>query len=356
MARNFRINIEGEKSDLMVILQKAVQSANLNFLIGSGCSFPAVPPLGNIEQEVQKQIDGAKSDEAEKMIFDFLKPFLESSVKLDKKLDGDLKKTIENYQVFIDNISQHLFRRNSNILPRQATIFSTNYDLFIEKAFEEIKMLVRLNDGFNRSPLLTNSFLFSPSEFFNSIYNNGNLYNYQVQIPSINLVKIHGSLSWQIDEDKIKFSVSDLDKLYKEYGEISKSKDATMINKFNEKFSIILPRKEKFKDTILNETYYELLRIYANELDKENTLLIVIGFSFADDHILKITKRALKNPTLRIVIFCHKKEEQDAYTDKFCSFNNVCIIYSETDKIDFSQFNSIIKEVLPLEYKIDMKV
>jgi hypothetical protein len=94
----------------------------------------------------------------------------------------------------------------------------------------------------------------------------------------------------------------------------------------------------------------------SNELDKENTLLIVIGFSFADEHILKITKRALKNPTLRVIIFCYKKEEKDAYTEKFCSFNNVCIIYSETDKIDFSQLNSIIKEVLPVEYKVDTKV
>jgi hypothetical protein len=356
MARNFRINIDVEKSNLLVILQKAVQSANLNFLIGSGCSFPAVPPLGNIEQEVQKQIDAGKSDEAEKLVFDFLKPFLESSIKLDKKLDGDLEKTVKNYQLFIDNISQLLFRRNSNILPRQATIFSTNYDLFVEKAFEEIKMLVRLNDGFNRSPLLTNSFLFSSSEFFNSIYNNGNLYNYQVQIPSINLVKIHGSLSWQIDGDKIRFSVSDLSKLYDEYGEILKSLKADEINKFNQKFSIVLPRKEKFKDAILNETYYELLRIYANELDRENTILLVMGFSFADEHILKITKRALKNPTLRIVIFCYDKDEKNAYTDKFCSFNNVFIIYSEVEKIDFDRSSSIIKEVLPVEFKIGPKV
>ena len=59
-------------------------------------------------------------------------------------------------------------------------------------------------------------------------------------------------------------------------------------------FYMILPKKDKFKETLLNRVYYDMLRIYANELDKENTLLITNGFSFDDEHILDITKRALK--------------------------------------------------------------
>ncbi len=49
----------------------------------------------------------------------------------------------------------------------------------------------------------------------------------------------------------------------------------------------------------MDSTYYELLRIYNNELDREGTLLVSFGFSFGDKHILDITRRALKNPTLR---------------------------------------------------------
>ena len=41
-----------------------------------------------------------------------------------------------------------------------------------------------------------------------------------------------------------------------------------------------------FEQTILDQTYYDLLRIYTNELDKENTLLIAEGFSFAICYII----------------------------------------------------------------------
>ncbi len=49
------INIDSELDyeKLKVLLQKGVSSGNLNFMIGSGCSFPAIATLGNIEEEVQ---------------------------------------------------------------------------------------------------------------------------------------------------------------------------------------------------------------------------------------------------------------------------------------------------------------
>ena len=48
------------------------------------------------------------------------------------------------------------------------------------------------------------------------------------------------------------------------------------------------------------------MRQYSNNLEKENTLLMVLGFSFADEHIADITRRAANtNPTLHIVVFCY---------------------------------------------------
>jgi hypothetical protein len=38
-------------------LQKAVQSSNINFLFGSGCSSPAIKTLGNIESEIERLVD-----------------------------------------------------------------------------------------------------------------------------------------------------------------------------------------------------------------------------------------------------------------------------------------------------------
>ena len=350
------INIDTDKSEFIKNLQKAIQSANLNFIIGSGCSNPALLALGNVEQEVQKLLEENKNGEADQKLAEFLKPFVTSAKQLiDNTLDENHKTTQGYYNNFIQIISQILFERKSNILHNQVTIFSTNYDLFIEKSAAELFESLILNDGFHRSPSLTNTCRYSPKEFFNTVFNTGNLYNYQVQVPSINLIKLHGSLNWQAVEGAI---LQSIDYLKKAEGLKDKT-EADKITEFIELFSLVLPKKDKFKETILNQTYYDLLRIYSNELDKENTLLITEGFSFADEHILDLTKRALKNPTLKLVVFCYETSSVE-YENKFAPFNNVDIVYSEKESIDFASFNSILTDILPQKveppvYKVEIK-
>jgi hypothetical protein len=81
----------------------------------------------------------------------------------------------------------------------------------------------------------------------------------------------------------------------------------------------------------------------------ENTLLIVIGFSFSDEHILEITKRALRNPTLKLVIFCHESKGVDVFKDKFLTFNNVDIVHSEKSDVSFSKACLFIQDVLQMK-------
>ncbi len=345
------INIDTDKPELIKTLQKAIQSANLNFFIGSGCSTPALQALGNIEQEVEELLKANKESDAEEKLAEFLKPFVDSTKQMrESALNENHVETQRNYENFIQAISKMLFERKSNIVHKQATIFTTNYDLFIEKSSEPLSESLILNDGFNRTPSLTNTYTFSPKQFFNTVFNTGNLYNYQVQVPVINLVKLHGSLNWQAKEQTI---IQSLDYLKK----TEELKDKT--TEFIDLFSLVLPKKDKFKETILNQTFYDLLRVYTNELDRENTLLIAEGFSFADEHLLDLTKRALKNPTLKLVIFCFDKDPKE-YVDKFSSFNNVDIIYSEKENIDFNKFNSILLDILPQKpdtpvYKVEIK-
>ncbi|MEO7028144.1 MAG: hypothetical protein ABI147_01920 [Acidobacteriaceae bacterium] len=78
------------------------------------------------------------------------------------------------------------------------------------------------------------------------------------------------------------------------------------------------PTKEKFKHTIMNQTYYELLRLYSNELEKENTVLFAMGFFFADEHIREITLRAANsNPTLLIYVFAHTADAKSEIEKRF---------------------------------------
>ena len=98
----------------------------------------------------------------------------------------------------------------------------------------------------------------------------------------------------------------------------------------------------------MDSTYYELLRIYANELDREGTLLVSFGFSFGDSHILDITKRALKNPTLKLVAFAFSDADRETFLKRFDGCNNVDIIAPGTlTNIDFARFNGVLRSVLP---------
>ena len=87
--------------------------------------------------------------------------------------------------------------------------------------------------------------------------------------------------------------------------------DSCLCNFFKkyEELVIVNPTKAKFKETVLEEQYYEMMRIYANSLEKVNSLLFVMGFSFADEHIRNITIRAANsNPTLQIIIFAYNDD------------------------------------------------
>jgi len=189
-----------------------------------------------------------------------------------------------------------------------------------------------------------------------------------------NIYKIHGSLTWELNEESILFSknlkqIEDINDVALTTGTMitidendsladlqtkanAITYNSTEIENFMteyEKLSIVNPTKDKFRETILNQTYYELLRIYANELEKENTVLFVMGFSFADEHIRELTLRvANSNPTLQIFIFAYDfKAEYDLKLKiKGVKYNNIKIIYpsKHIKRFKFSKnlnFNSL---------------
>jgi SIR2-like domain len=79
-------------------------------------------------------------------------------------------------------------------------VFTTNYDMFIEHAASLIPTVV-LNDGFDRTASLRSEFLFASEKYFDRTYRSGALYTNQIEIPTINLIKLHGSVSWRRSKD-----------------------------------------------------------------------------------------------------------------------------------------------------------
>lgn len=250
------------------------------------------------------------------------------------EINANNDKVVEFYKNLLNILKNILIKRKTKLLPIQATIFTTNYDLFIEKAFESLPFSsLRLNDGFGRFPSLTNKFKFSPENFFEITSSAGFLYDYKVDIPAINLIKLHGSMSWERQGEEIIYCVDPTEDLFF----YSTQKE------YLDQFAVVLPQKHKFQETVIDRFYYDLLRTYANQLDEKNTVLIVFGFSFEDAHIYDITKRALKNPTLKVIIFAYDEVAVDGFKEKFENYNNVDIIRpSDSEVIDFQVFNSIL--------------
>ena len=112
------------------------------------------------------------------------------------------------------------------------------------------------------------------------------------------------------------------------------------------------PTKWKFHETVFEEHYYQMLRLLSYGLEKPNSILITFGFSFADEHILKLIQRSLSNPQLQTFICCFSQKGATTLTEEFKLWNNVTIIAPpDGEKLDFTNFNKYIFSLKPENYE-----
>jgi hypothetical protein len=352
-------------------IKDTVQDCNLNFLLGSGLSSPYLKTLGQIEALLTSLEQRALQENQEKIIrCSLYRSYFDGVMSKNCKVlkdDADAEPILSNYYEFLKTINEILLRRKSTILGKEVNLFTTNIDIFLEKAIERIGL--ECNDGFSGrfNPW------FAISNFKKSHSKRSLQYDNVSELPTVNLLKLHGSLTWRIAEsDNIVFSsdlsqVRDLEMkgvtpaLLLQIGEginldslilgsEGKKVDAT-VEAFLDAYDdlpIVNPTKAKFRQTLLNQTHYELLRIYSNELEKENTVLFVLGFSFADEHIREITLRAANsNPTLMINIYAYDSESAAEIQARFPMLNirnnNIEVIGPPIDQDN----NDVFKYDLP---------
>jgi len=381
------------KSDSFVeYMERVFQSSNVNIILGAGASNPAIIVVGSIESDLQGLYDKGLYDDACLMEYDFIKkvqdpsncmindffspvPQLLTSEQTQQafpkvghtaqevfvpivqpqahkisppppppppppSLLQNVRGVLSEYEILVENLETMLLKRKTQLLPKKVNIFTTNYDLFIEKAALKRKGLI-LNDGFQTRSSLTGKTEFDTRSFSRVFYESSEVYDYKVELPVINLIKMHGSLSWgsdsgdELQEHKIIYNVET--KVLHDDVELDVKK--TILSSYN----LIFPRKEKFKTVLLNHTYYDLMRLYSNELDKEQTTLIAFGFSFTDEHILDLTRRALRNSTLKLMIFAFDSGVATKLLATFSPYNNVDVIVPEANQeIRFKQFNEAL--------------
>src|SRR5699024_4268591 len=136
----------------------------------------------------------------------------------------------------------------------------------------------------------------------------------------------------------------------------SSTVDLNAVRSFTTKYNqlgIVNPDKRKFATTVLNQTYYELIRRFSNELEKENSVLFVHGFSFRDEHLRELVLRAARtNPTLQVIVFCYTRSDLRGYRDLLpeSELKNGNVQFIIPDKIDEGFERRISLDVLERNY------
>lgn len=374
--------IKKQLETLLPRISEIFASANINFLVGSGISKPFIPTLGNIEKDINRAIkDDKKEDQVEGYKTYFENVMLPNKNILNHSCQNhcshadpethcvsckgcDICVTMGDYKKFLCTISQLILDRKTTVVGKQINIFTTNIDILFETAFEDLEL--HYNDGFlgKMSPV------FDLSNFKQSIIQRSHHYDNRSEIPVFNLLKIHGSVNWKYKEsdlvnpDRKIFLSSDLSHLDESL--LVKTGDE-FITEYKKRVLVVNPEDAKFAETVINKYYYELLRSYSSELERENSVLFVMGFSMADQHIREITKRAARsNPTLQIYILIHSKEkdEEEGKMAEFMEISkhpNIKLIIPEyeegDDKYNFN-LETITNEVfhqINLSKKSDLK-
>ena len=369
------------------ILRNFIQSSNINFLYGSGISRPYLSTLGNIEKWLTKLAeDNSKEPYKEVIKASLYKAYCDGVILKNQyfsSIDANFLETKSAYADFFSICNELMNKRNSQLLNKQINLFTTNIDLLAEETLE--KSGIELNDGF-RGTLKP---AYNESNFQISLSKSSMQFHKQAEVPMFNLIKVHGAVNWKEQDETIQSdtmlmyyvqqALGEIDNAYfvdlykadgteKTYDEVKTEADDIALllpdkayDKFFDAYNQIVminPTKDKFRTSVLDYHFYELMRIYSNALERENSILFVMGFSFADEHIAKITQRAADtNPTLQIVVFAYSDKDLETYKKKLeiehgCSNNNILILTpSSFRESNQDKYNELCKKVCRFDLK-----
>ena len=187
-------------------------------------------------------------------------------------------------------------------------VFTTNYDTLLEQAMDDLG--IRFSDGFVGNVRKR----FDPSAFTLDLYYPGDVAEGRVRRfdKFLHLYKTHGSVNWRrtqagavVQSSYEPYSWADWNRLRVETKAKAINEDFTA-----QKASVaILPTENKFVQT-LGLPYAHLFRALHQRLQEPQTFLLVLGYSFGDEHINRIIEDAMTNPNLVMLVLnpaCDKR-------------------------------------------------
>ncbi|MCM3745361.1 SIR2 family protein [Sporosarcina luteola] len=312
-----------QKKYVNKLLIKSLQNNNLNILIGSGCSLPAVNLMGDTFNALKTQEGnalftaieyGGENKDIEGYLnwlnmginfyeklelndtnlgfknglersFNITKQYLIESIVDDYSgSDGKVAITKSLYHSFYNALFS--FRELKDFSP--VNVYTTNYDLFNEVAMEDLD--IYYTNGFTGSVIRK----FDPTTFQLRLVDDENRYKEKWSILRryIKLYKIHGSIDWVYSS---------------EYDSVIQTNNKDI----DAKDILIYPTIDKHIET-QQTPYSELFRALSVNLQKPNSTLIVLGYGFPDQHINHLISQSLSNEDFNLVVFGNKDESNAA--------------------------------------------
>ena len=221
-----------------------------------------------------------------------------------------------------------LLSRNST-LPR-LNIFTTNYDLYSEKAMDLLG--IHYVNGFTGGI----SKFFNPTIFNYALAEKMDLSQSKWSVIDnfFYLYKIHGSVNWIEAEGENKlFKVQEI-----QNPKFSNLKDAEIM---------IYPTPLKYNASF-GSPYSDLFREFQRRLMMNNNILVTIGYSFNDEHINNLIFQAFTIPSFRLIIIGEPTENNKIEELKKLDDSRIWIIGGkEENKQPLHYFERFVEDILP---------
>lgn len=348
---SLKINLEFDKN-----LKTLLKKSRVNFLFGAGASYylkedeSAYPLMNDIVQFIiQNEVYKLKIDEldehniikrchnkymVEEKNFESFLSAVEglTSYPMDEKILSRINEfinlckkllierlsisntisTTEIYSTFYDKLQY--FNRDKEETYKRLNVFTTNYDMLSELALENLS--IHYFSGFTG----LNNRKFN-SAYYNFTYSddmNLNTRNYLVKKDHVNLYKLHGSLSWSLKN-----------------GNLCEIQDYES----NSNPVIIYPSHTKYNNTNLIVYYSTLMREFLNQISKEQTTLVVIGYSFSDEHINQLIDSALTIDSFTLVACIFSNKDLENLNSRFINQSNIKVYKGEMSTLSkFADF------------------
>ena len=222
-----------------------------------------------------------------------------------------------------------LLTRNST-LPR-LNIFTTNYDLYSERAMDSlgIHYVNGFTGGISKyfNPTIFNYALAEKMDLSQSKWNVIDNFFY--------LYKIHGSVNWVENDDE--------GKLFK----IQEIQDPTFNTLKDKETVMIHPTPLKYNAS-LGSPYSDLFREFQKKLMQNNNILVTIGYSFSDEHINNLIFQAFTIPSFRLIIIGSEKQSETIEKLYNLDDSRIWIIGGKNKENEsLHYFKGFVNEILP---------